>query len=200
MDVFEAVSQRRSIRKFKDMPVAYEVLEKCVDAARLAPTARNCQLLEFIIVDDEEMVSRVLDAVGSYAGQARPEKGWQPGGRPKAYIVTLIDTQRVAKYKVNKNNINHDVGLAVENMILVAQAQGIGTFTIGSFDQNKLGQALNIPETYEISLGVGLGFPDESPVLEVATESIERWVDDEGVRHIPKRRLKDIVHRNSFVS
>ena len=200
MDVFEAVNQRRSIRKFKDMPVAYEMLEKCVDAARLAPTARNCQLLEFIIVDNEEMVPRVLDAVGSYAGRSRPEKGWQSGGRPKAYIVTLINNQRVAEYKSNRNNTDHDVGLAVENMILVAQAQGIGTFTIGSFDHDKLGQVLNIPETHEVVLGVGLGFPDESPVLEVATESIERWVDDKGVRHIPKRRLQDIVHRNSFVS
>lgn len=200
MDVFEAVSQRRSIRKFKDMPVAYEMLEKCVDAARLAPTARNCQLLEFIIVEDEEMVPRVLDAVGSYAGQSRPEKGWQPGARPKAYIITLIDSQRVAKYKVSRDNVNHDVGLAVENMILVALTQGIGTFTIGSFDHDRLGQVLNIPETHEVALGVGLGFPDESPVLEVATESIDRWVDDEGVRHVPKRRLEDIVHRNSFVS
>jgi hypothetical protein len=57
---------------------------------------------------------------------------------------------------------------------------------------------LNVPEKYETALMLALGYPDESPVIEVATDSIERYMDDKGVRHIPKRELKDILHRNRF--
>jgi len=198
MDVFEAVNKRRSIRKYKDTPVPYEVLERCVDAARLAPTAMNCQFLEYIVVDDEQLLPQVLDAVGAFGGKARPEGGWQPEGRPKAYIVTLINCQLESEFKVGRTNTNYDVGLAMENMILVALEKGIGTLTIGSFNHDKLRQVLNSPDKYEIALGLALGFPDESPVLEVATDSVKHWTDDMGVRHVPKRRLKDIVHRNRF--
>ncbi|MEE9583659.1 MAG: nitroreductase family protein, partial [Dehalococcoidales bacterium] len=65
MDVYETVIKRRSIREFKDTPVAYDVLEKCVNAARLAPTAANYQLCEYIVIDDEQLLPQVFDAVWS---------------------------------------------------------------------------------------------------------------------------------------
>lgn len=46
MNLYETIIKRRSIRRFKDMPVPYEVLEKCVNAARLAPSAANLQPCE----------------------------------------------------------------------------------------------------------------------------------------------------------
>ena len=198
MDVYEAVTKRRSIREFKDMPVPYDILERCVNAARLAPTARNLQLCEHIIVDDEQLLPQVLDAVGSWFGVPRPKDGWSPGRRPKAYIVTLINVQLGAKRGVDRTSTNYDVGIAVENMALVALEQGIGSCIIVGIVRDKLRHVLNIPDKYEIAMMLALGFPDESPVLEVATDSIKRWVDSEGVRHIPKRELKDIIHRNRF--
>ena len=53
MNLYETIIRRRSIRRFKDMPVPYGVLEKCVNAARLAPSAANLQPLEYIVVDEE---------------------------------------------------------------------------------------------------------------------------------------------------
>ncbi len=198
MDVYEAAISRRSIREFKDIPVPYDVLEKCVNAARLAPNAMNSQLCEYIIVDDEQLLSQVLDAVGSWSGVPRPEEGWSPGRRPKAYIISLINSQLEKELGGNMRWTSYDVGLAAENMMLVALEQGVGSCTIASFKQDKLKQVLNIPDKYEIALGLALGFPDESPVPEVATDSIKRWVDSNGVRHIPKRKQEDITHRNRF--
>ena len=198
MDIYEAVIKRRSIREFKDIPVPYDVLEKCVNAARLAPTAANRQLCEYIIVDDEQLLPRVFDAVGSWFGVPRPKDGWPPGRRPKAYIVTLINSPLEAEFGGNRRDTSYDVGMAAENMTLVALEQGIGSCAITSFKQGKVRQVLNIPDKYEIAMVLALGFPDESPVLEVATDSIKRWVDSEGMRHIPKRKLGDIMHRNKF--
>ena len=71
MDIYEAVTRRRSIRRFKDVAVPYEVLEKCVDAGRLAPSGKNRQLCEYIIIDDEPLSPRVFDSMTSWEGQAR---------------------------------------------------------------------------------------------------------------------------------
>jgi nitroreductase len=198
MNVYEAVTKRRSIRQFKDIPVAYDTLERCVNAARLAPTASNHQLCEYVIVDDEQLLSRVLDAINILSGVPKPKEGWSPGSRPKAYIITLVNTTLEAEMGAARTNTDYDVGLAAENMVLVALEQGLGSCIMTSFDRDKLRQVLNIPAKYDIAMVLALGFPDESPVIEEATDSIERWVDDKGVRHIPKRKLEDILHRNRF--
>lgn len=198
MDVYQAVQKRRSIRQFKEMPLSYVMLEKCVDAARLAPTAMNCQLCEYVIVDDEKLLPQVLNAVTVWSGVPKPEQGWSPGRRPKAYIVSLINTELETQLGASRTNTHYDAGLAMENMVLVALEQGLGSCVISGIDRNRLRQVLNVPPRYEITMMLALGFADESPVLEIATGSVERWLDGKGVLHIPKRRLEDIIHSNKF--
>lgn len=82
-----------------------------------------------------------------------------------------------------RTNTNYDVGLAAENMMLVALEQGIGSCPITGFEPGKLRQVLNIPDRYEIAMMLALGFSDESPVVEVATDSIKRWIDSKGAPH-----------------
>ena len=60
MNVYEAVTRRRSIRRFTDKAVPRAILEKCVDAARLTPSAMNLQPCEYIIVDDKELLPKVF--------------------------------------------------------------------------------------------------------------------------------------------
>ena len=198
MDVHQAVVSRRSIREFKDTPVPYDSLEKCVNAARLAPSARNLQVCEYIVVDDEKLLPQVLDTVGSWSGVPRPEGGWSLEHPPRAYIIILINGQRETELKGSRRWTNYDVGIAAENIMLTAQEEGLGSCAIASFQQERLKQVLNMPDKYEIALGIMLGFPAESPVMEEATGSVERWTDDRGVLHVPKRKLEDITHRNKF--
>lgn len=198
MDVYKAITTRRSIREFTEVPVAYEILEKCIDAARLAPTAMNCQLCEYIIVDDEKLLPQVMDAINVLSGVPRPEEGWSLGRRPVAYIVALINAGLETEIGAGRTNTHYDVGLAMENIVLVALEQGLGTCVMTGIDRGKLRQLLNITDKYEIAMLLALGYPDENPIVEVTTDSIKRWVDEKGVRHIPKRKLKDIIHRNKF--
>ena len=198
MDVYEAVIRRRSVRRFKDKPVPYAVLEKCVDAGRLAPCARNRQLCEYIIVDDEQLLPKVFDSITIWGGQDKPKGSSSLGNTPKAYIITLINNALEAEFDAKRRSTTYDVGLAAENMILVALEQGVGTCPILSYQEDELKQILNIPDKYDVALVVALGYPDESPVTEVSTGPIEYWVDSQGVRHVPKRKLEDILHRDKF--
>jgi nitroreductase len=199
MNVYEAAVKRRAIRRFQNKPVPYDVLEKSVDASRLAPCGRNQQLGEYIIVNDEQMLSRVFDSITGWAGQPAAKSAPPPEKRPKAYVIILINKSLEAQLRANRRDIAlYDVGMSAENLILVALEQGVGSCPILSFDQKKLKQALNIPDNYDAALVVAMGYPDESPVTEVAIDSVEYWVDSQGVRHVPKRKLADIRHHNKF--
>ena len=192
MNTYELALKRRSIRRFKNIAIPYEILEKCVNAARLAPSAANLQPLEYIIVDDEQLLPRIFDTL-KWAAYIRPEGDPPPGHRPMAYIAVLIKSG--IGYKTLEN---YDAGLAVENMILVALEEGIGSCCIGGININRLSELLNIPEDYIISLVLALGYPDESPVVEEFRESPKYWKDKDNVLHVPKRGLKEILHRNNF--
>jgi len=197
MNVYEAATTRRSIRRFKDKPVPDEVLEKCLDAGRLAPCGRNHQVCEYIVINDAEVLPGVFENIGGSV-KMPPEKGGpRPEQSPKAYIIVLIN--KAWEGDANRRRISHyDVGMAAENIILVAYEQGLGACPILMFHENNLKPLLNIPEEYDVALVIAMGYPDESPVAEVATDSVEGWVDDKLVRHVPKRKLEDIVHRNRF--
>lgn len=197
MDVYKAATSRRSIRRFKDMAVPYEALEKCVNAARLAPSGLNRQLCEYVIIDDEQLLPQVFDSITRWAGEPKP-KGTLLERTPKAYIVVLVNDALEAGPGGSQGIVFYDAGLAAENIILVALEQGIGACPLLSFTGDELKQVLNMPDNYRIALVLALGYPDEVPVAEVATDSVGPWVDDRGTRHVPKRKLEDILHRNRF--
>jgi len=179
MDVYEAIARRRSIRRFEDKAVPWEALEKCIDAARLAPSGRNQQVCEYIVINDAEMLPGMFENIGGSATQP-PDQG---GPKKDA------NRRRVSLY---------DVGMAAENIILTALEQGIGACPILMFREADLKLLLDIPEKYEIALVIIMGYPDESPVTDTAGESLRIYVDEKGVRHVPKRKLADIIHRNKF--
>lgn len=197
MSVYEIAITRRSIRRFKDKAVPYEALEKCLNAGRLAPCGRNHQVCEYIVINDAEVLPGVFENIGGSV-KMPPEKGGpRPEQAPKAYIIILIN--KTWEEDANRRRISlYDVGMAAENIILVAYEQGLGACPILMFHENNLKPVLNIPDEYDIALVIAMGYPDESPVAEVATDSVEGWLDDKLVRHVPKRKLEDIVHRNRF--
>jgi len=197
MDVYEAAVKRRAIRRFHDRPVAYDILEKCVDAGRLAPSGRNHQVCEYIVINDAQVLPGVFDNIGGSAKLPPGKGGPLPANTPKAYIIILINKDWEADASRRRITL-YDVGMAAENIMLVALEQGIGACPILMFNENGLRQALNIPDGYDVALVIAMGYPYESPQVEVATDSVTGWVDDRGVRHVPKRKLADIVHRNRF--
>jgi nitroreductase len=198
MEVYEVAINRRSIREFKDTPVPYDVLEKCVDAARLAPTAANRQLCEHVIIDDRDLLLRVFGTIRTWMGENRPAGDWPPGRRPMAYIVTLINSELENTTEVKRINTMCDAGMAVENMALVACEYGLGSCVVRSYEEDELKELLNIPDKYEVGLMLALGYPDETIVVTDYTDSHKLWVDSKGIRHVPKKRLADILHRNRF--
>ncbi len=191
MTLTNIILSRRSIRQFKPDPLPQDVLRKLVDAARLAPSAANLQPLEFVVVCEESIRKNVFPCL-RWAAYISPEGNPKPGHEPTAYVVTLVNT------KIRDKGFERDAGAAVENLILAAWDHGIGSCWLISVDRSHLQEILNIPESYSIDSVIALGYPDESPQVEEMMDSVKYWKDDGGQLHVPKRKLEDVLHFDSF--
>lgn len=187
MSIYGLIIKRRTIRKFKQKKVDKKILLKCLNAARLAPSAANLQPLEYILVT--ENLDTVFDCIqwAGYLNDGTP----QPDERPVAYILIICNKEinREARY---------DVGLAAENIVLTAMEMGVASCIIGSINRDKLAKILNIPENYFIELIIALGYPKQKSIEEEFRGDVKYWVDKKGILHVPKRKLKDILHEENF--
>ena len=189
--VHDIISKRRSIRRFKQDPIPFETLERLVDLARVAPSSANLQPLQYIVVDDPQILLSVFAAL-KWAGYIAPRGNPPEGEKPVAYIVVLADEQMAT------SGHERDVGASVENILLAALEDGIGSCWMCSIDRDKLREALGVPSHLKIDSVVALGYSAESPVLEETSDSIKYWKDESGTLHVPKWKLKDIIHHNEF--
>lgn len=191
MKLYEVLLSRRSIRQFKSQPIPMEILEKLVNSARLAPSAANIQPLEFVVVDEEEVRKKIFSCL-RWAAYITPQGDPRPGHEPMAYIIILVNTE------LKEKGYEYDAGAAIENMILAAWEQGIGSCWLLSVERNKIQDVLEIPKTHKIDSVLALGYPDEEPLVEIMEDSVKYWKDSTGRLHVPKRKLEDIIHFNKF--
>ena len=177
MDTYEAISSRRSIRKFKDKGVDIDVLKKCVDAGRLSPSAANIQPLKFITI--RKRLNEIFSAT-SWAGYV----DWNPdeSQMPRAYIAIL---------KNKEKGWDIDVGLAAQSICLTAVNEGLGTCILGAIDKDKLSEILPIPEGYELELLIGIGHPDEEPEVIEDSKNIEYYYEKKTLK-VPKKPFEDV--------
>ncbi|MFW6125670.1 MAG: nitroreductase family protein [Chloroflexota bacterium] len=191
MGIYDTAIRRRSIRHYQDRPVPRDLLQRCVDAARLAPTGANLQPLEFVVIDDPQLLPRVFSTIG-WAMYVKPAHDPPSGKEAKAYILIL------KRRDVDPAWVLCDVGAAMQSILLVALEQGLGSCPLLSVDFDSVRRILNIPDEYETSLLIALGYPDESPVQAPYEGSVKYWKDDRGALHVPKKGLGSVLHWNAF--
>ena len=190
MTVYEIILKRRTVRRFQPRSVPYSILEKMVNAGRLAPSAANLQPCEFLIVDDPNLTAAVFSTL-KWAGYVAPAGNPPEGKEPAAYIILLLN-QTENKYGTV------DAAAAIENMILTALEEGVGSCWLGSVDRGRLTKILNIPDYCRIDSVLALGYPDQENQVENFSDSVKYWLDEKGNFHVPKRSLKDVFHRNTY--
>lgn len=191
MNLYDLIISRRTIREFQKKTVSRELIEKFVNAGRLAPQSANIQPLEFIVVDDPDVCSKVFSLV-RFAGYLK----WNPSAdkQPVAYVVILLN-----KELQSIKSGAFDVACASENICLAAWGEGVGSCIIGSFSEEKVRGLLSVPDKYNASLIVALGYPaHKSCVEEMKGDDVKYWRDKEGNFHVPKRSLKKLIHHNKF--
>jgi len=145
MDVFEAVRKRRSIRAYASKPVPKEKLEMILEAARLAPSAGNIQPWHFIVVTNSEKRERLAK-----------------GGRYAKFLVeSPVVIVGCGDRKASPNWYVVDVAIAMQNMVLAATSEGLGTCWIGSFNESQVKEMLKIPKNLRVIALLAVGYPRE---------------------------------------
>jgi nitroreductase len=157
--------KRQSVRRYADRDIPREVLDRCIEAARLAPSANNCQPWHFIVVDDPVLRGKIarttFSAVVGFNRFTLDARGFAVVVTEKPNLITQIG----GSIKNLQYNLL-DVGGAVENFCLQAADEGLGSCILGWFDEKKIKDLLEIPKKKRIGLVVALGYPADDTVRE----------------------------------
>ncbi len=173
MDFYEVIRTRRSIRSFKPDLIPDEVLNRILEAVRIAPSGSNRQPWKFIVVKDEALKKRLVPAcqnqrfiaeapviIAACGGNIR----WNRGGY------------------MGEMSMLVDVSIAFTHLILAARAEGLGTCWIGAFNNDEVKKVLNIPEDMNVVAVTPLGYPKEEAFTEPG----------------PRKSLAEIVSTDKF--
>ncbi len=186
--IADLVLKNRSYRRFEQsFRIAPDILREMVNLARQTPSAMNMQALKYIIVSDSRMCERIFPCF-AWARRLNWD-GPAEGQRPAAYIIILGD-------KSITTNFWCDHGIAAQTMLLYAAEKGLGGCMLGSIDREKLCHELGITTGFEVLLTVAVGKPAERVVLEKLSPGGDTsyWRDENGVHHVPKRSLAEVLH------
>jgi len=185
LSCFEAISQRRSIRKFKEQPVPEEYLSQLIEAARLAPSGTNRQPWRFVLLQ-----GKIKDKIAGAVVQPFVLKA--PAVfvcclDKHAYVKQLVEerlnelvqaevvSKEAAKVLYQRKMPDQvegvilpssaylDLGIAIENMVLMATSLGLGSCWVRLFNPAQVHKTLVLPDHIEVAVLLPVGYPDQDP-------------------------------------
>ncbi|MEW6141959.1 MAG: nitroreductase family protein [Chloroflexota bacterium] len=183
MDLMEAIKARRSVRKMKTAPLPPGAMEAIIEAGRLAPSWKNSQCWQLVVVSDPVVKAKLAEAIIPPTNRALEALLTAP--------ITLAVCAETGKTGFHNGVLATDKGefwymfdtaLMVENMCLVAASLGLGSVIIGLYDHKKIAGILNLPQGFVSVCLLPIGFPD----------------DGESPPRTQRKPLTEFVSRNSF--
>jgi nitroreductase len=151
METWDAITSRRNVRQFAEGAIAEDVLDRILEAGRRAPSSRNWQPWDFVVVTDRDQLREL-------------SKVWRGGGHvaDSAATIALVvgdnDDQR------RRETAQYDLGQATMAMMIAAADHGIGSGHSAVEDQAKAREVLGLPEDRRVAYLVDLGYPADRPL------------------------------------
>ena len=150
MDFFELAKERYSCRSFSEKEVEKEKIEKILEVARLAPTARNLQPQRILVLTKKEQLEKLITCT---------QYGWN------APIIMILFYDKTVSYKRDKYDNKEfgdiDTSIVTTHMMLEAQSLGLGTTWVGSFDPKKIIEVYEVPENLIPVAILPIGYPSK---------------------------------------
>ena len=141
MDVFEAVRTLLAVREYQDRPVPDDVVQRIVESAHLTASSINKQPWHFVVVQERATLRRLgeLATTGPYTAGAA--------------LSIVVAVEKASRFGVS------DASRAVQDMMLVAWENGVGSNWVGFSNLDEIGALLGIPSKYEVLCIVPFGYP-----------------------------------------
>lgn len=165
MKILDLIKTRQSVRKYLDKPVEKEKIERCLEAARLAPSASNSQPWEFVVVQNPELRDKVAHA--TYSSAIKFNR-WVPTAPVLIVINSWKPSLGIALGGIIKNRQFNliDVGIASEHFCLQAAEEDLGTCILGWFQTKKIMKLLDIKAPKKPTLIITLGYSGHAKIRE----------------------------------
>ena len=175
--------KNRSTRGFDtSFKVRYDQLVSLIDAARLAPSARNQQALRYRLVTAEE-VHLVLPHIR--LGRALPELNLPlPETEPNAYVV--ICSEKEGRY------IDIDLGIAAQTILLRAVEMGLNGVCIAAFDRDAVRDKLQLSLPPQLVIAIGRS-AERIEVVDISEGESQTYYRENGVHYVPKLRTEELI-------
>lgn len=154
MNLHELIQKRQSDRKYDSRPVDRDMVIKCLESARLAPSACNSQPWKFVVVDEPELLKEMASAA---AGMGMNKFAAQAPVIVAVVLEKMNFTASIGSVIKDKEYSLLDVGIAVEHFCLQATELGLGTCILGWFDEKKVKKLLGIGNR-RVPLLITLGY------------------------------------------
>lgn len=167
---FDLISKRQSCRNYLDKPVEKEKLVKCIEAARIAPSACNSQPWYFVVVNNKELAKKVAmctqdKIMNKFTSECQ------------SFIIIVEEsgnlTSRAGALMKQQDYRAIDLGIATEHLCLAATEQDLGTCILGWFNEKELKKLLNISKLKRIRLVVAIGYPGTGNTRKKVRKNIE---------------------------
>jgi nitroreductase len=171
METWDAIRARRNVRQYKSEPVTDDDLNRIAEAGWRAPSAKNRQPWDFVIVTDPAQLKE-LSTVWRGAGHI---------ASAPAAIVLVVPVPPDDRRLVTDN---YDIGQATMAMMIAATDLGIGTGHSSVGDQEKARAILGVPDDYLVAFMLGIGYPADRPLTPI--------------RKPDRRPFDEVVHRGRW--
>jgi len=166
MNITELIRYRKSVRSWTDKAVSQESVEKIIDAARFAPSAKNLQDWKVIAVRDPELRSKMMEVA----------RGQRFVGEAPVILVICGDSS-TGIMSCDMPRWVVDATILIDHITLVAADDGLGTCWIGSFDQEACRKLLRIPDGWDVVELLPLGYPADPSEVSKKRHSVEEILD-----------------------
>jgi nitroreductase len=168
METWDAIASRRNVRSYTGQPISAEHLDRILEAGRRAPSARNTQPWDFVVVTDRDQLvelSKVWVGAGHVAGSA-------------ATIALVVSADPETR------RVQFDLGQVTMTLMLAAADLGIGSGHASVGEKDQAARLLGLPGGKACEFMISLGYPADRPLAPL--------------KHPDRRPFDDVVHRGHW--
>lgn len=171
METWDAITSRRNVRVFADRAIEEEALDRILEAGRRAPSSRNWQPWDFVVVTDRAQLREL-------------SKVWRGGAHVADSAATIALVVQETDDQRRRDTAQFDLGQTTMAMMIAAADQGIGSGHSAVGDQSKARELLGVPEDRRVAYLVDLGYPADRALGPI--------------RRPNRRPFDEVVHRDRW--
>ena len=166
MEIREAIAARKSVRSFLPRPVEEDKIASMLEAARMAPSARNLQEWRFIVITDPNTINAIVQ-------QSIPSQQFIATA-PLLFVCCAVTDRAIMTCGHPRYAV--DCAAAVDHMLLAAVSEGLGTCWIGGFRQQPVKDILGIPAAVEVFALIPTGYAADGGIVKKNRKELDEIV------------------------